>query len=935
MTPQEFVAKWRDPQGTEKALSQSHFIDLCHMLGVPAPTDEGTGPDSYTFEKGCELTGGSQGWADVWRRRCFAWEYKGPDRDLRKAYDQLLGYHEALENPPILVVCDLKIIEVHTKFQDYASTTERFTLDDLLDSAKRDRLRLIWLDPIQWRTGIRCDAVTAEAAAGFAKIADALRAQGVEPQRAAHFLIRLLFCLFAEDVQILPNRLFAHLLEATKGSPEKFQLSIRQLFGAMSVGGMFGFDAVPHVDGRLFDDDDALPLSRASLRHLAEVAQLDWSAIEPAIFGTLFVRSLDPAQRAQLGAQYTSKADILLVVEPVLMAPLRRRWVEVERQARDLAARRDATSDAATRTRRNKELESLLLGFMQEIATIRILDPACGSGNFLYVSLLLLLGLWKEVWALTGTLGLTLPLALDDVAPTPLQLHGIEINPFAHELAQVTIWIGYIQWLRENGFGTPREPILKPIESIVLMDAILAYDADEKPVEPEWPEADVIVGNPPFLGRSLLRTHLGDRYVDDLFALYARRLPKSSDLCCYWFERGRGQLSPGGPRVGLLATQAIRSGKSRTVLERIKASGDIFFAESDRPWNLDGASVRVSMVGFDDGCEARRVLDGVPVARINADLTSAVDVTGALKLQENRDICARGTQKRGPFDIDAETARRFLQLPPNPNGRPNSDVVVPLWNGLDVTGRPRGVWVIDFGPDASLDAAAMYEAPFEYVRERVRPIRMRNRDARLRNEWWLHGITQPAMRERISHLTRYCATTRVAKHRLFVWLSHPVLPDDRLYVFAREDDYFFGALHSRVHEVWSLATGSRHGDGSEGGRPTYDATMCFETFAFPWPPGQEPLGDPRVIAIGDAARELVEKRDLWLNPEGATYAELKKRTLTNLYNARPTWLDLAHRRLDDTVFDAYGWPHGLSDEEILERLLALNLERAARHDAGS
>jgi len=927
VTPQEFVAKWRDPQGNEKALAQSHFIDLCHMLGVPAPTDEGTGPDSYTFEKGCEKLGGSQGWADVWKRRCFAWEYKGPGRDLVKAYEQLLHYHESLENPPILVVSDLRVIEVHTKFQDYATTVETFTLDDLLDPVKRDRLTLIWTDPAKWRSNRRTDAVTTEAAAGFAKLADALRAQGVEPERAAHFLIRLLFCLFAEDVGLLPNRLFARLLEATKGSPDKFTVSLRQLFGAMSTGGMFGLDDVPYFDGRLFDNDEALPLSRASLQDLAAVAGLDWGAIDPSIFGILFERSLDPSKRAQLGAHYTGRDDILRVVEPVLMQPLRREWAEIEAQARDLAAKRDASTDPSARSRRHNEIRDLLLGFMRRLATIRVLDPACGSGNFLYVSLLLLLGLWKEVWRVMGELGHTMPLALDDIAPSPLQLHGIEINPFAHELAQVTIWIGYIQWLRDNGFGVPTAPVLKPIESIQLMDAILTYDADGKPIEPEWPGADVIVGNPPFLGVKKLRRELGDAYVDGLFGLYDGRVSPFSDLVCYWFEKAHGELARRPDlRVGLLATNSIRQAGNRGVLSRILRAGSIFFAESDRGWIVDGAAVRVSMVGFSGRQEDMLQLDGLPVASIHADLTSGIDLTGARTLSENARLCYQGIIKLGPFDIDEGLALQMLAAAGNPNGRPNSDVIRPLLNGSDVVRRTRRKYIIDFGVDTPLDVACQYEIPFQYVVERVRPYRDTARSASRSDKWWIHLWPRPEMRMALLGLSRFIVTPSVSKHRIFAWVNDNALPDSALQVFARSDDYFFGTLHSRPHETWSLAMCSWMGVGND---PSYSSSTTFETYPLPWPPGTEPTDDPRVLAIADAASDLVEKRDRWLNPEGATDAELKKRTLTNLYNARPTWLDLAHRRLDEAVFDAYGWPHDLSDEEILERLLALNLERAA------
>jgi type II restriction/modification system DNA methylase subunit YeeA len=508
----------------------------------------------------------------------------------------------------------------------------------------------------------------------------------------------------------------------------------------------------------------------------------------------------------------------------------------------------------------------------------------------------------------------------------PEQLRGIEIDDYAYELAQTTIWIGYIQWLRDNGFGQPSQPILKPLDTIKQMDAILAFDEQGRPIEPTWPEADVVIGNPPFLGGKRLRAELGDEYVDAIFALYAERVPRESDLVVYWFARAR-MLITGGQikRAGLLATNSIRQPQNRPVLTNIKQTGDIFMAWSDRPWILDGAQVRVSMVGFDGGSEMHRTLDGTQVPTINPNLTSSTNVTTARRLRENANLAFMADTKGGAFDITSDVAVRMINAPLNPNGRPNTDVVRPWVNGLDITRRPRGMWIIDFGVDMPLEDAALYELPFAYVEREVKPERLKNNRASYRDRWWIHVEPRPALRAAIAALERYIVTPSVARHRLFAWLGHPTIPDHKLFVIARDDDYFFGILQSHAHEVWSLATASRQGVGND---PVYNNTTCFETFPFPWPPGQEAV-DARVVAIAAAARQLVEKRDRWLNPEGATEAELKKRTLTDLYNERPTWLRLAHEKLDRAVLDAYGWPHDISDEEILARLLALNLERAA------
>ncbi len=585
------------------------------------------------------------------------------------------------------------------------------------------------------------------------------------------------------------------------------------------------------------------------------------------------------------------------------------------------------TRPTGARTRQQRGLERLLLAFTDEIAAVRVLDPACGSGNFLYVALKRLLDLWKEVSAFAAASGVA---GLLPYTVGPQQLYGIELNVYAHELASVVVWIGYIQWLHDNGFGIPDSPILKPLHNIRHMDAVLAYDAAGHPVETAWPEVDVIIGNPPFLGGSKLRRELGDAYAERVWALYKGQVPGGADLVCYWFERARAQIERGNAqRAGLLATNSIRGGANRQVLDRIKVSGDIFMAWGDRPWILDGAAVRVSMVGFDRGHEREHVLDGCDVAAINADLSAQADVRGAPALRENAGLCFRSDEKGGPFDITAEIARPMLDAPLNPNGRPNSDVVRPYVNGLDATRRPRGMWVIDFGVDMPLAEAALYEQPFAYVQRTVKPARDVVRNDRERTYWWLHRRPAPDMRRAVARLARFVATPAVAKHRLFVWYDGATIPDHQLYVFAREDDYFLGVLHARPHELWTLRTCTWLGVGND---PRYTPTTTFETFPFPWVPGTEPADDPCVEAIAAAARALVEQRDRWLNPEGATDADLKARTLTALYNARPTWLDLAHRRLDDAVLDAYGWPHDLGDEEILGRLLALNLERAGTLD---
>ena len=931
LTPQDFADRWGRSNLTERAAAQPHFMDLCRMLGQPTPPEADPDGDFYTFERRVSKTGSGagKGFADVWYRGRFAFEYKGKHKDLAAAYDQLLLYREDLENPPLLVVTDMDRFEVHTNFERTKKRVYAFTNEDVggADPEALRVLRALFEDPDSLRPGQTREGVTEEAARKFARLADGLRGRGVDPQEAAHFLNRLLFCLFAEDVGLLPGGLFGEVLRATRRDPALFERYVGELFSAMVEGGNFLLKPIRHFNGGLFDDASVVQLTVEEVGLVEEASRLDWGSVEPAIFGTLFERSLDPSQRSRLGAHYTSREDILAVVEPVLMAPLRREWEMVrEKAAAEGEKARSSTGRAAQNALRRAE--GLLRDFAEKLRGVRVLDPACGSGNFLYVALGELLDLEKEVSVFAGKVGVGG--FFPEVGPE--QLFGIETSPYAHELAQVAIWIGYLQWTVENGFGYPAEPVLGPMTNILEMDALIGRDGDGNAVELEWPEADAIVGNPPFLGGKRLRAELEDDYVDDLFALYRGRVPREADLVCYWFERAREQIREGKAwRAGLLATNSIRGGANRKVLQRIKDGGDIFFAEADRPWILNGAAVRVSMVGFDDGSEAKKTLDGASVERINADLTGSLDLTAAARLPENAGLAFMGDTKGGPFDLKPEAARELLAATGNPNGRTNSDVVRPWANGLDVTRRPRGFCIVDFGTEMPLEDAALYEAPFEHVNEHVHPMRTTNNRKAYRDLWWLHVEPRPAMRRALGGLRRFAGTARVAKHRLFAWLEAATLPDSQIIAFARDDDYFFGVLHSRPHELWALRMGTFVGVGND---PRYTPTTCFETFPLPWPPGDEPAGDDQVAEIAEAARNLDGLRRNWLDPEGASEAELKKRTLTNLYNARPTWLDNAHAALDRAVFAAYGWPEAIADEDILKNLLALNTERAER-EAGA
>jgi type II restriction/modification system DNA methylase subunit YeeA len=922
MTPREFITKWDRSTLKERSASQEHFIDLCRLLGVPTPADADPDGTRYTFEKGATKYDGGDGFADVWMKGHFAWEYKGKHKDLKEAYKQLLRYRESLDNPPLLVVCDMQRFEIHTNFTGTTKRVDAFELQDLEREEVRKLLKALFEDPDSLKPGVRIEQVTEEAAREFASIAQHLGERGVDPKRAAHFLNRILFCLFAEDVGLLPRKIFQEIIDAGTKEPAEFGAMLAELFRAMAKGGRFGVQRIHFFNGGLFSDEDVIPLLPEEIRVLGRVASFNWGEIEPAIFGTLFERGLDPSKRSQLGAHYTDRGSILRVVEPVLMAPLRRSWRETASKVRDLLDKARVAKASAVETKLRKQARGLIQEFRESVLDkVRVLDPACGSGNFLYVALELLHEFEKEILLLLaevehGQFSL-------DIRVGPHMVHGIEINAYAHELAQVTIWIGHFQWQIQNGFSFDTNPVLKPIETIECRDAILDLSDPAIPKEGEWPPATVVVGNPPFLGNKKLRSQLGDAYVQALFAVYGDRLPNEVDLVTYWHEKARGAIEAGKlQRAGLLATNSIRQGASRRVLQRIRATGQIFMAWSDEPWVIDGAAVRISLVGFDGGLETERSLNGSPVQVIHADLTGAaskgdaIDLTTARRLKSNLGIAFQGPVKVGPFEVPGHLARQWLAMPPNPNGRPNSDVVRPWANGMDVTRRPSDTWIVDFGVHLLEADAALYQAPYEHVKRVVKPARDANRRESRRRNWWLHGETVPALRGALAGLRRFVATPRVAKHRLFVWLDAAVLPDSRLVVVARDDDYTLGVLHSRFHELWSLRLG-----GTLEDRPFYTPRTTFETFPFP------SSSKEQAARIAAAAAELDRLRSAWLNPEGASAAELKRRTLTNLYNDRPTWLANAHAFLDAAVAEAYGWPADLSEDEVLRRLLVLNHER--------
>ena len=906
ITPAQFAAKWTAAAAFgERQAAQEMFLDLCALVAHPTPAAYAN-PNAFTFEK--PVPGG---FADAYLENHFGWEFKARDADLDDALNQLLRCQVHLKTPPLLIVSSFRTIRIRTNFPGMETVLHQIPIARLHEPAHLELLQNAFFNPNALRPDRSVAQVTEETAALFHHIVTDLEQTAGEQtaadrERLARHLNRIVFCLYAQDAGLLPAGLFSDLLRQNIRRPELANRAIANLFQQMAHGGIFGANEIPHFNGDLFRNAEPVALSPSALQRLAEAAGKNWRNIEPSIFGALFERALDAAKRTYLGAHYTSAADIMLVVDPVVMAPLRREW-QAARQNID-ALLDDANADDAAANAANAR--AALDTFRRRLASVTVLDPACGSGNFLYIALRELLDLEKQVIdyaAARGWHGLT-PLV------QPNQMLGIELEHYAAELARTALWIGYIQWHRSSGFPYAHDPILTPLDTIRQTDAILDLTDAANPTMPEWPPAEFIIGNPPFLGRRSWNANLTGEYIRAVDRVYRGSMAKSSDLCCYWFELARRQIAAGQTRrAGLLATQNIRATFSRGVLERINNSGGIFMAYPDRQWLLDGANVNVAIIGFDDGSETDKTIDDQPVQRINANLTAGADVTAAQRLAANAGIAFRGPGT-APFDIDRDLAAQMLSDVGNPNRRPNSDVIMPVRNGQDLSSRPRGYYTINFG-SITLDEAAQYAAPFEYAKQAVV-----SAGGDLTGNYWQYRQSAQSMMAALSGLPRFIGHSVTAKHLTFVWVEAGTICNSATNVFARDDDYFFGILHSRIHQVWARALGTQLAD-----RPRYTPTTCFETFPFPQPTDQQRA------AIAAAAHELNRRRENWLNPPAAAGApplppaDLRRHTLTNLYNRPPTWLTNAHAALDTAVAAAYVWPANLEDADILRRLLALNL----------
>jgi len=943
VTPTEFKQKWKASSLKEKSASQEHFIDLCRMLGQQTPAQADPKGEWFCFEKGAKMTGGGDGWADVWMRHHFAIEYKTKGKNLDQALNQLQRYTLALENPPLLIVSDMETIIIHTNFTSTIHEIHTIHVDEIDSAENLAKLRAIFTSPETLKPGVTQKDITEKAAGNFAEIAHDLRTNGNNPLEVAHFLNRILFCLFAEDVGLLPQKLLTRTLKDCIPEPHRFPKRMKTLFSAMKDGGDYGAETIDWFNGGLFDNSETIDLNASQIQTLYDSARLDWSQIQPSIFGTLFERGLDPSKRQQLGAHYTDPDSIMRIIEPVIISPLLEEWEEQKSKIPPLMAKYEKGGTGSLKA--HKEAHNIYFSFLEKIRTYKVLDPACGSGNFLYLALHSLKDLEHRV--ILEAEQLNLPIIFPEVGATAVR--GIELNPYAAELARVTIWIGDIQWMISHGFQPSRNPILKNLNQIDCRDALLTEDGSES----EWPDADAIIGNPPFLGGKKQVSVLGEDYVRKLRGIYGSRVPGLSDFVTYWFEKSNQYLkNNNATRVGFVATNSVRDGFSRKVIQRIVENRTIYNAYSDEPWINDGAAVRVSIICFSATPQLTTTLNGTAInGSINSKLESVstnisdLDFTKTTKIRSNSGLAFQGMTKSGPFEITGTLGRSFLESV-NINGKSNADVLKPWVNGSALSRRRKDMWIIDFGTNMPESKACQYQDPFEYVKEHVKPKRSENRNPRLREKFWHYDGVRVGFRKAVSELDRYIATTITSKHRIFHWINKNVIPDATVVAIARSDDATLGILQSKFHLLWTLKTCSWLGKGNDS---RYTPSSTFETFPFPEgfeldrEPSQHPPELSQNIAI--ATKNLVSARERWINPPELTLKhadiipewpplifpknrkselELKSRTYTSLYNLMPSWLKFLHSELDDAVAKAYGISEDASDEEVLSLLFSLN-----------
>lgn len=990
---------WRTSSSSERASFQPWLIQFCEALGVPAPVPPA---EHYTFElpvKVIDREGReSTNFIDCWKAGHFALEAKatdvaeGNDQPLRKAFGQVRNYvaHTKGVAPPFLMVVDVpRTLIVWDRWSgEYGGfpAGRRINLATLHE--RPDDIRLlqdIFTDPAARDPRGRAQAVTKDIAGKLAELSAAFEGRGHEPERVARFLMRCVFCFFAEDVELLPRGLFKRTLETarTAGGPERVAEVLSSLWKTMDEGGSFGADLVRRFNGHFFRTVDALPLEVGDVSLLIEAAEFDWSRVEPSIFGTLLVRALDPTERHRLGAEYTPREYIERLVEPTVVEPIRDRWTAVQAAVLQLT---DETDKKPARIKKDRAAAvSELLDFHKWMRGLRFLDPACGSGNFLYVTMAAVkrveLEVIREIERVRGRE--QMEAVLDEVHPR--QFYGIEVKPWAREIAELTLWIGYHQFWREtHGGRTPPDPVLEDTGTIECRDAVLAWDEivhrpekdrpDPTPriVHPvtgelvpdpeaklpyyeyvgarkaEWPEADFIVGNPPYIGKSRKRVALGDGYINALQVAYPE-LAKAADFVMCWWHRGAEEVVHGRTlRVGMITTNSIvQTQNQRSVKFALARGATIPWIARDHPWvdSSDGAQVRVAMTVISapptDGTrmvtvDARGAVTSVRVVRrINADLSAGVDVNAASQqpLAAQAGLCTVGFKLYGEgFVLDSAEASRVLAADSK-----NAEVVRAFRTASDLTRRARDLHVVDFAARSEADSRE-YAVPYDIVRTRVKPHRDANANRDIAARWWQLGHLRPQLRDASAALSRIIVTPETSRQRFFEFLDARIAAEGSIVCIAVDDPALLGILSSTFHLSWFQAVAGKLGVGNDF---RYNK-RCFDSFPFVTSESKplSPIGDAAELL--DAHRKRIIGTDATVTMTGMYNVVEKLRAGTTLTAKEREIYERAacgvlkdmHDELDSRVAEAYGWSWPMEREEILERLVALHDERVAEENAG-
>ncbi|NVN86909.1 MAG: class I SAM-dependent DNA methyltransferase [Rhodopseudomonas sp.] len=902
----EFIARWQGREGGQERANYGLFLsELIALLGLPKPdpADATHAHNDYVFERAVTKhkdDGDSHGRIDLYKKNSFVLEAKQsrlkgikkvagqndlfnadvPEdsrgrRGADRAWDVLMlnakrqaeEYARALPAshgwPPFILVCDVgHCIEVYADFSGQGKNYTQFPdrqnfriyLEDLRDDKVRERLRAIWLAPETLDPAQASAKVTRDIAKRLAQVSLALeKKQKFPAEDVAMFLMRCLFTMFAEDVGLLPEKSFKDVLEACEKNPEAFVHDVGQLWEAMDLGTWAHAlkTKVKKFNGEFFRNRAALPLGREEIGELRQAASYDWNEVDPSIFGTLVEQALDPTERKRLGAHYTPRAYVERLVVATIIEPLREDWRNVQATAETLRGPGDLKGAAAA-----------VQAFHEKLCETRVLDPACGTGNFLYVSLELMKRLEGEVLeALLDLGGQEALRGLGSHSVDPHQFLGLEINPRAAAIAELVLWIGYLQWHFRTKGGPPDEPILRAFKNIQVKNAVLTWDGAPLPRivdgketypnarRPEWPAAEFIVGNPPFIGASFLRARLGDAFAEALWAANSH-MNESADFVMYWWDRAADLLTRKGTvlrRFGLVTTNSISQVYQRRVMERHlkgKKPISLLMAIADHPWTKatnDAAAVRIAMTvgvaGTAEGAlrevssESELDTDAPQIefreahGSINSDLTIGVDVTQARPLESNEGLSSPGVKLHGAGFIITRQEAEHLGL----GKREGLDQHIREYrNGRDLTSRPRGVMVIDLDGLSIDDVRTKFPEVYQHVLVRVKPERDVNNEEYRRINWWLFGRRNTLMRGFTANLKRYIATVETTKHRVFQFLEGAILPDNMLIAIGSDDAANLGILSSRIHIVWTLAQG-----GTLEDRPRYTKSQCFDPFPFP------------------------------------------------------------------------------------------------------